>query len=412
MSENQNTAYELEQFFFLKEGISLYADAMDLPLYVKTISGTSKNTSCNYNPEEGDEVEDLFDLLSDIKQKIDFDAVSSGAILSDYQRVRVENVCRRLNLKSLAYLWRRDQKELMQEMISNQVNSVLVKVAALGLKPAHLGKSLENMQSHLEMLCNKYGNNICGEGGEYETFTLDCPLFKKKIEVRKSRIVSHENDDLVKYLNFQKLQLVDKKEEMQVSNEKSAVKSNDFNSSQNSFDDKAKIDFEWEFEKYDDVSDPVDCVSVFNHNSFIMFSATAKTSIINVNESVFETTCRTFEMIKKELKTYQLDELVCVYIYVADMKYYNEINTAYKKFFKANNPPARVCVACNFNDSSVVFKMNSFGYKKENMRKVMHVESISYWAPCMIGLLSIEQLFFLNFFVVCVITFLSIFSNN
>ena len=27
----------------------------------------------------------------------------------------------------------------------------------------------------------KYGLNVCGEGGEYETFTLDCPLFKKRI---------------------------------------------------------------------------------------------------------------------------------------------------------------------------------------------------------------------------------------
>ena len=27
----------------------------------------------------------------------------------------------------------------------------------------------------------KFGLNICGEGGEYETFTLDCPLFKKRI---------------------------------------------------------------------------------------------------------------------------------------------------------------------------------------------------------------------------------------
>ena len=365
---------------------------MDLPLFVKTISGTSKNTSCNYNPEEGDEVEDLFDLLRDIKQKIDFDAVSSGAILSDYQRVRVENVCRRLNLKSLAYLWRRDQKELMQEMISNQVNSILVKVAALGLKPAHLGKSLENMQSHLEMLCGKYGNNICGEGGEYETFTLDCPLFKKKIEVTKSRIVSHENDDLVKYLNFQEMQLVDKNEEMQVCNEINAVKSND--NFQNSLGDKAHIDFDWVFEKYDDVSNPVDCVNVFNHNSFIMLSATAKTSDVNLNESIIETTCRTFEIIKKKLKTYQLDELICVHIYVADMKHYNEINTAYKKFFKANNPPSRVCVACNFNDASVVFKMNSFVYKNENRRKVMHVESISYWAPCMIGLSCLKKLLF------------------
>ena len=27
----------------------------------------------------------------------------------------------------------------------------------------------------------KFGVNVCGEGGEYETFTLDCPLFKKRI---------------------------------------------------------------------------------------------------------------------------------------------------------------------------------------------------------------------------------------
>ena len=27
----------------------------------------------------------------------------------------------------------------------------------------------------------KFGLNPCGEGGEYETFTLDCPLFEKAI---------------------------------------------------------------------------------------------------------------------------------------------------------------------------------------------------------------------------------------
>lgn len=27
----------------------------------------------------------------------------------------------------------------------------------------------------------KYGLNVCGEGGEYETFTLDCPLYIKSI---------------------------------------------------------------------------------------------------------------------------------------------------------------------------------------------------------------------------------------
>lgn len=27
----------------------------------------------------------------------------------------------------------------------------------------------------------EHGFNICGEGGEYETLTLNCPIFKKKI---------------------------------------------------------------------------------------------------------------------------------------------------------------------------------------------------------------------------------------
>jgi diphthine-ammonia ligase len=56
-----------------------------------------------------DEVEDLFELIKDVKSKFpEVQAVSSGAIFSDYQRLRVENVCNRHELMSLAYLWRRD----------------------------------------------------------------------------------------------------------------------------------------------------------------------------------------------------------------------------------------------------------------------------------------------------------------
>lgn len=30
-----------------------------------------------------------------------------------------------------------------------------------------------------------YGINVCGEGGEYETLTLDCPLFKVSVNFLK-----------------------------------------------------------------------------------------------------------------------------------------------------------------------------------------------------------------------------------
>lgn len=59
---------------------------------------------------------------------------------------------------------------------------ILLQVASLGLLPnVHLGMSLQEIQPHLLKMAEKFGLNVCGEGGEYESFTLDCPLFKKRI---------------------------------------------------------------------------------------------------------------------------------------------------------------------------------------------------------------------------------------
>jgi diphthamide synthase (EF-2-diphthine--ammonia ligase) len=73
--------------------------------------------------------------------------------------------------------------------VASGVHAVLIKVACLGLKPAlHLGKPLAAVQPLLQRLEDEYGCNACGEGGEYETLTLDCPLFKHghiALEVRK-----------------------------------------------------------------------------------------------------------------------------------------------------------------------------------------------------------------------------------
>lgn len=54
-------------------------------------------------------------LLAYAKQQMPgIQAVASGAIASDYQRLRVENVCARLGLVSLAYLWHQPQDQLLQ----------------------------------------------------------------------------------------------------------------------------------------------------------------------------------------------------------------------------------------------------------------------------------------------------------
>lgn len=62
--------------------------------------------------------------------------MGSGAILSNYQRTRVENVCGRLGLTSLAYLWRRPQSPLLAEMVDAGLDAVLVKVRRCEVWPA------------------------------------------------------------------------------------------------------------------------------------------------------------------------------------------------------------------------------------------------------------------------------------
>lgn len=207
---------ELDSYMYQSVGheiVDHYAEAIGLPLFQGEIVGRPCNQESKYEVTEGDEVEDLFKLMSKAKEAINYEAVSVGAIFSDYQRVRVLNVCDRLGVTMLAYLWHRDQAQLLREMVDSGIHAILIKVAALGLKPRkHLGKTLAEMYDHMILMENKYGLNVCGEGGEYETATLDCPLFLKRIVIDESEVVIHSNDAFapVAYLKIKRLHLEDK----------------------------------------------------------------------------------------------------------------------------------------------------------------------------------------------------------
>jgi len=64
--------------------------------------------------------------------------------------------CRRLGLTVLAYLWQREQDELLQEMIDAGLVAVIIKVAGIGLTEKHLGKTLAEMQLTLVKLVGSH----------------------------------------------------------------------------------------------------------------------------------------------------------------------------------------------------------------------------------------------------------------
>ena len=202
---------ELDSYMYQTVGqdvLELQAKALNVPLYQRIIRGKPVNQQMEYNsPVDGDEVEDLYELLSDVRRDLEFDAVSCGAIHSNYQRLRAENVCSRLSIKLLSPLWGRNQIELLKEMIDSGIEALLIKTAALGLDPRqYLGQKID--QSLLKKLIEsneKYQLNVCGEGGEYESMTIGCPMFQnKKIIIDEYEIVDDGNDNQIVQVSYLK----------------------------------------------------------------------------------------------------------------------------------------------------------------------------------------------------------------
>lgn len=189
---------ELDSYMYQSVGhiaLPYIAQCLELPLYQRQIHGTSRNIEYEYETCDNDEVEDLYILLKDIisNHHPDLEAISVGAICSNYQRIRVEHVANRLGLHVLSYLWGKDQINLMHGMINIGIEAIVLKTATMGLSKEHLGKSIKSLFPTLLSLHSKWNINVAGEGGEYETLVLDCPLFKKRLVLDDFYCVIHRD---------------------------------------------------------------------------------------------------------------------------------------------------------------------------------------------------------------------------
>jgi diphthine-ammonia ligase len=142
----------------------------------------------NTKGEKERELDDLVEVLASVKN--DIDGIVTGALYSDYQRTRIEKICKDLGLKCLSPLWHSDLEKMLKEEIALGFEIIIVGVAAEGFDKNWLGRKIDlDTVEKLKELNKKFGINIGAEGGEFESFVLDCPIFKKKIEISDSEIV-------------------------------------------------------------------------------------------------------------------------------------------------------------------------------------------------------------------------------
>ena len=166
------------------ELVKLQAKAADIPLVWWETEGIKE-----------EELEDLKQAIEIAKQKYKIQGLVSGAIKSSYQKERVDKICKELKLDSIAPLWQVNEEIYLQQLMKN-FSVIIVGIAADGLKKELLGTRIgltftDRMQS--------LNVSPIGEGGEFESFVLDCPLFKKKIVVTEHEI-KMENEITGQYL--------------------------------------------------------------------------------------------------------------------------------------------------------------------------------------------------------------------
>jgi ABC transporter with metal-binding/Fe-S-binding domain ATP-binding protein len=155
--------------------VPLVAEAQGKPLALAPSSG-----------EKEKEVEELKHFI----ELLNVQGVVSGAIASKYQRDRVDKICSELGIAHISPLWGKDPKRLLEAEIKSEMEVIMVHVAANGLDKSWLGRRIDKKAAgELAELAERYGINVCGEGGEYESLVVDAPWFRKRLEIRKAEVV-------------------------------------------------------------------------------------------------------------------------------------------------------------------------------------------------------------------------------
>jgi diphthine-ammonia ligase len=156
----------------------LSSEAMGIPLIKAKTHGLKEK-----------ELDDLKKVLDELKDR-GVRAIFTGALASEYQKSRIDQLCTDLGLISNAPLWHVDPKDYMEEIIDLGFEVIIISVSAEGLDESWLGRKIDHeLLDELIILNNKYGMHMAFEGGEAETLVLDCPIFKKRINILASSTV-------------------------------------------------------------------------------------------------------------------------------------------------------------------------------------------------------------------------------
>jgi diphthine-ammonia ligase len=396
--------------------IPLYEQALGIPLYRQEITGSAVNARRDYEEQTGteqDETEDLVPLLKKaMEAHPEANAVSTGAILSTYQRTRVESVAIRLGLTPLSYLWQYPllppytQSSLLHDMAAVGQEAVIIKTASGGLDESFLGLDVANRRTiaKVSKAMARYGEAgdgaIVGEGGEFETLAVGGPrpLWKKRLvlhdalpeaiggqavlKIRKCS-VEEMSESIVGGLKALRVPELFDDEFKRILEKPDEAGKQDGNPSSGLACGRSKDAF-----KSLPTNVCYDTSAVFTCSNLVNDTrAPSKTGPAWQLQGIL----LRLDHVLKQRKLHRSHITHCTLL-LRDMKDFSLLNPVYAQYFNDINPPARVTIAVPILPAPlavilhiILDKDSTTTNESTSNRQGLHVQGRSYWAPANIG---------------------------
>lgn len=175
-----------DSFMFHTPAIELtkkQAELVGVPLIVQKTKGRKE-----------DELKDLERAIKLAVKKYGINGIVTGAVESIYQSSRIQNICNKLKIECFNPLWQKDQVEILGDLIKNKFEVIISGVAAYPLDKKWIERKIDSgFVNEIILLKERYKINPAGEGGEFESLVLNCPLFSERLDVKLRRVSGDGN---------------------------------------------------------------------------------------------------------------------------------------------------------------------------------------------------------------------------
>lgn len=134
--------------------------------------------------------QDLSEIRKTLK-KLQTDTLVSGVMTTSEHIDYYRQITEPIKVKHYAPLWGKNPFTALAEMCQLGFKMLVIEVNTdMGSPKSWLGKELdENLIGEIKKLESAKKINPIGEWGEYHTIVLDCSIYKKRVNILKSKIV-------------------------------------------------------------------------------------------------------------------------------------------------------------------------------------------------------------------------------